>query len=75
MRVEELYCNKLLNSSTPQLLNSLTFFMPDYSITFKNKTFTHEKVELDGKQFENCDFRDCLVILEKGETRLYQLPR
>ncbi|MCX5903727.1 MAG: hypothetical protein NTV89_09735 [Proteobacteria bacterium] len=45
-------------------------YMPDYSITFKNKTFAHEKVELDGKQFENCDFRDCLVILEKGETRL-----
>ena len=44
--------------------------MPDYSITFKNKTFAHEKVELDGKQFDNCDFRECLVILEKGETRL-----
>jgi len=44
--------------------------MPDYSITFKNKTFTREKVELDGKQFDNCDFKNCLVILERGETRL-----
>ena len=44
--------------------------MSNYSITFKNKTFTREKIELDGRQFENCDFKDCLVILERGETRL-----
>jgi hypothetical protein len=44
--------------------------MPDYSVTFKNKTFSNEKVELDGKQFDSCDFKNCMVILERGETRL-----
>jgi hypothetical protein len=44
--------------------------MPDYSIFYKNRTFTSEKVALDGKQFDNCAFKNCLVILERGETRL-----
>ena len=59
----------LFTARIPAVAESQTA-MPNYNITFKNKTFTSEKVELDGKQFENCDFRDCLVILEKGETRL-----
>jgi len=44
--------------------------MPTYTTVYKNKTFAHEKVELDGKQFENCDFKDCLVIIETGETKI-----
>ena len=44
--------------------------MSDYSLTYKNKTFDSEKVELDGKRFENCDFKNCLVIGEQGDTRL-----
>jgi len=44
--------------------------MSDYTRTYKNKTFDSEKVELDGKRFENCDFKNCLVIAEQGDTRL-----
>lgn len=44
--------------------------MPSYSVTYKNKTFSGEKVELDDKAFENCTFKDCMVIVDKGETRL-----
>ncbi len=44
--------------------------MSAYTRTYKNKTFDSEKVELDGKRFENCDFKNCLVIVEQGDTRL-----
>jgi hypothetical protein len=40
----------------------------EYKTRFKNATFTKEKIELDGKYFENCRFKDCLIILERGET-------
>jgi hypothetical protein len=44
--------------------------MSDYTLTYKNRTFNSEKVELDDKRFENCDFKNCLVIVEQGDTRL-----
>jgi hypothetical protein len=44
--------------------------MPQYTVIYKNKTFTREKIELDGKQFKHCVFKDCLVIVERGETHL-----
>jgi hypothetical protein len=44
--------------------------MSDYILTYKNKTFQNEKVELDGARFENCDFNGCLVLVENGDTRL-----
>jgi hypothetical protein len=42
--------------------------MEDYKTRFKNATFTKERIELDGKYFENCRFKDCLIVLERGET-------
>jgi len=42
--------------------------MEDYKTRFKNATFTKERIELDGKYFENCRFKDCLIVLEQGET-------
>ena len=44
--------------------------MSTYTRTYKNKTFSHEKLELDGKRFENCDFESCLVTVKTGDTRL-----
>ncbi|MGQ9694664.1 MAG: hypothetical protein ACUVWV_07955 [Thermodesulfobacteriota bacterium] len=37
---------------------------------YKNKKFIKERVELDGKAFENCTFGECLIVLEKGETEI-----
>jgi hypothetical protein len=42
--------------------------MEDYKTRYKNATFTKERIELDGKYFENCRFKDCLIVLERGET-------
>lgn len=39
-------------------------------IRYKNKKFIKERVELDGKAFENCTFVECLIVLEKGETEI-----
>ncbi len=44
--------------------------MSSYTRTYKNRTFQNEKVDLDGTRFENCEFKNCLVIVENGETRL-----
>jgi hypothetical protein len=42
--------------------------MEDYKTRYKNAAFTKERIELDGKYFENCEFKDCLIVLERGET-------
>jgi hypothetical protein len=42
--------------------------MEDYKTRYKNAVFTKERIELDGKYFENCEFKDCLIVLERGET-------
>jgi hypothetical protein len=42
--------------------------MEDCKTRYKNTSFTKERIELDGKYFENCEFTDCLIVLEKGET-------
>ena len=42
--------------------------MGDYKARYKNAAFSKEKIELDGKYFENCKFEDCLIVLERGET-------
>jgi hypothetical protein len=45
-------------------------FMEDYKVRYKNSKFSNEKVELDGKFFIHCEFENCIVILEKGETQI-----
>jgi len=42
--------------------------MVEYKIRYKNKKFSNEKVELDGKSFIHCEFENCIIVLETGET-------
>jgi len=44
--------------------------MNGYKIRYKSSTFSNQKIELDEKSFLHCEFKDCLIILEKGETEL-----
>lgn len=44
--------------------------MGDFRVHYKNARFANEKIELDGKSFSHCQFEDCLIILERGETEL-----
>ena len=37
---------------------------------YKNKKFVKRRIELDGHSYEHCDFDECLIVLEKGETEL-----
>ena len=37
---------------------------------YKNKKFVKKRIELDGNSYEHCDFEECLIVLEKGETEL-----
>ena len=40
----------------------------DYKTRYKNARFTNQKVELDGKSFDHCEFENCMIVLESGET-------
>ncbi len=42
--------------------------MDDPTIQYKNSKFVSQKIELDGKSFSHCQFEDCLIVLERGET-------
>jgi hypothetical protein len=42
--------------------------MKDYRVQYKNSSFTGQKVELDGKSFTHCRFKDCIIVLERGDT-------
>ncbi len=44
--------------------------MREYNIRYKNSKFSKERIELDGKSFVHCEFEDCLLILERGETEV-----
>ena len=44
--------------------------MPDYKVRYKNSRFSNQKVELDGQSFIRCEFENCMVILERGETEV-----
>jgi hypothetical protein len=44
--------------------------MGEYRVRYKNSKFSNEKVELDGKSFIHCDFENCIIILERGETEV-----
>ncbi|MDY6845433.1 MAG: hypothetical protein SVW57_15250 [Thermodesulfobacteriota bacterium] len=44
--------------------------MEHYKVHYKNAKFFNQKIELDGKYFNECEFKDCIIILEKGETDL-----
>jgi hypothetical protein len=42
--------------------------MEGYRVQYKNSTFSRERIELDGKYFNHCQFEDCIIVLEKGDT-------
>jgi len=44
--------------------------MGDYKVRYKNAKFSNQKVELDGKSFIYCEFQDCIIVLERGETEI-----
>ena len=44
--------------------------MSTYKTNYQNKVFQKEVVELDNHSFKNCEFKECMVILKKGETEL-----
>ena len=44
--------------------------MGDYTVRYKNSKFSHQKIEVDGKSYSNCEFENCIIVLEKGETDL-----
>jgi hypothetical protein len=37
---------------------------------YKNKKFMKERIQLDGSAYENCEFHECLIVLERGETEI-----
>jgi hypothetical protein len=40
----------------------------DYKVRYRNSKFFNQKIELDRKSFIHCDFENCIIILERGET-------
>ena len=44
--------------------------MSSFTTRYKNKKFVKERIELDGHAYENCEFEDCMIVLEKGETEV-----
>lgn len=43
----------------------------DYKTRYKNAKFSNEKVELDDKLFDHCEFENCMIVLERGETVIF----
>jgi hypothetical protein len=44
--------------------------MQEYKVQYKNTKFSNQKIELDGKSFIHCEFENCVIILERGETEV-----
>lgn len=42
----------------------------DYKVRYKNTRFTNQKIELDGKTFDHCEFENCMIVLEDGDTTI-----
>ncbi len=45
--------------------------MADYRVRHKNAKFRKQRVELDGKAFQHCEFEDCIIVLEQGDTEIH----
>ena len=41
-----------------------------FKTNYQNKVFQKEVVVLDNHSFKNCEFKECMIILKKGETEL-----
>ena len=46
----------------------LKIFM--FKTNYHNKVFQKEVVELDDHSFKNCEFKECMIVIRKGETEL-----
>jgi hypothetical protein len=44
--------------------------MDGYHVRYRNSKFFNEKIELDGKSFIHCEFENCIIVLERGETEV-----
>ncbi|MBE0425893.1 MAG: hypothetical protein IBX72_04500 [Nitrospirae bacterium] len=44
--------------------------MKGYNVRYRNSRFSNQKIELDGKTFVRCEFENCFIILERGDTEL-----
>jgi hypothetical protein len=44
--------------------------MEGYRVQYKNAHFSSKRIELDGNSFTNCRFKDCIIVLEKGDTSI-----
>ena len=44
--------------------------MGAHQTRYRNSRFSGQKISVDGNFYANCDFEDCLIIVEKGETDL-----
>jgi len=44
--------------------------MMDFKTRYKNSRFSNQKVEIDGKSFLNCEFENCMIVLERGDTEI-----
>jgi hypothetical protein len=44
--------------------------MMNFKTRYKNSRFSNQKVEIDGKSFLNCEFENCMIVLERGETEI-----
>jgi hypothetical protein len=42
----------------------------NYKLRYKNTKFSGQKIELDGTSFDRCEFEDCMIVLERGETEI-----
>lgn len=45
--------------------------MAGYTVRHKNSKFKRQRVYLDGNAFDHCEFEDCIIVLEKGDTDLH----
>jgi len=41
-----------------------------FKINYHNKVFQKKVVELDNHSFKNCEFRECMIVIRKGDTEL-----
>ena len=44
--------------------------MGEYKVRYNNSKFSDQRIEIDGKSYNNCEFENCIIIVEKGETDL-----
>ncbi len=44
--------------------------MEGYRVRHKSAKFENQRIELDGQSFSHCEFKDCIIVLERGDTEL-----